>query len=368
MSSTMNNNLYVDVHVLQTVPPSCVNRDDTNTPKTATYGGTLRARVSSQAWKHVIREAFHQMFEKEQVGVRTKYVTNLLAEELGKKLPDLSSEDLLKKANDFMKAAGFSVDQKKNRLDTLCFISRGQIRALAELASDDELLKDKKEFKRRMNEAMISNPSVDMAMFGRMIASDPSLNYDAAVQVAHAISTHEVHTEYDYFTAVDDCAPDDNAGAGHLGTVEFNSATLYRYASVNVRELMEHLGVETADAVEKFVQAFILTMPTGKQNTFANRTVPDMVYVTIRKDQPVNLCGAFEKAVPQGKNGYAEPSKEQLTRYAAKVYQDFLAEPELSYMVGGTQMMADEVHANKVALREMTEQLKNYITDLQDND
>ena len=45
------NHLYVDIHVLQTVPPSCVNRDDTGSPKTAVYGGVRRARVSSQAWK-----------------------------------------------------------------------------------------------------------------------------------------------------------------------------------------------------------------------------------------------------------------------------------------------------------------------------
>ena len=93
---------------------------------------------------------------------------------------------------------------------------------------------------------------------------------------------------------VDDCSPDDNAGAGHLGTVEFNSATLYRYASVNIRELYEYLGADTAEAARKFVQAFVLSMPTGKQNTFANRTVPDLVYVAIRNDLPVNMSGAFE--------------------------------------------------------------------------
>lgn len=128
-----------------------------------------------------------------------------------------------------------------------------------------------------------------------MVASDPSLNYDAAAQVAHSISTHAVQNEYDYFTAVDDCAPEDNAGAGHLGTVEYNSSTLYRYATVNTAELAEQLGAkEVPGVVRAFADAFIRSMPTGKQNTFANRTLPDAVYVTIRGDQPVNLCGAFE--------------------------------------------------------------------------
>ena len=43
----MKKRLYVDFHVLQTVPPSCINRDDTGSPKTAIYGGVTRARVSS---------------------------------------------------------------------------------------------------------------------------------------------------------------------------------------------------------------------------------------------------------------------------------------------------------------------------------
>lgn len=151
---------------------------------------------------------------------------------------------------------------------------------------------------------------MDMALFGRMVASDPSLNYDAAAQVAHSISTHAVQNEFDYFTAVDDCAPEDSAGAGHLGTVEYNSSTLYRYATVNMVELAHLLGAEkAAQAVRVFGEAFIRSMPTGKQNSFANRTLPDAVYVTLREDQPVNLCGAFEKPVRKSPEGYAEPSR-----------------------------------------------------------
>ena len=159
-------------------------------------------------------------------------------------------------------------------------------------------------------DALNETPTVDMVLFGRMVAKAPSLNYDAAAQVAHSISTHTVQNEFDYFTAVDDCAPEDNAGAGHLGTVEYNSATLYRYATVNVLELVRTLGAEqAAQTVRAFGEAFIRSMPTGKQNSFANRTLPDAVYVTLRQDQPVNLCGAFEKPVRKSEEGYAEPSK-----------------------------------------------------------
>ena len=168
-----------------------------------------------------------------------------------------------------------------------------------------------------------------------MVASEATLNCDASAQVAHSISTHTVQNEYDYFTAVDDLAPEDNTGAGHLGTVEFNSSTLYRYATVNLVELSNALGKQvTAETAAKFVEAFVRSMPTGKQNTFANRTLPSMVYVTIRRDQPVNLCGAFEKPVSAKNGGYSEESEEKFVEYANKVYGKYASAPDSAFAVG----------------------------------
>ena len=128
---------------------------------------------------------------------------------------------------------------------------------------------------------------------------------------------------------------EDNAGAGHLGTVEYNSSTLYRYATVNVMELAGQLGAaQAAETVRAFGEAFLFSMPTGKQNTFANRTLPDAVYVTLREDQPVNLCGAFERAVPRSAQGYAAPSKAALARYAQQMYSSFAEAPAQSFTVG----------------------------------
>ena len=98
--------------------------------------------------------------------------------------------------------AGIKVN-KAAQTDALFFLSPAQARELAQLAMAGET--DKQQYKN----ALKDYPAVDMALFGRMVASDPSLNYDAAAQVAHSISTHEVRSEYDYFTAVDDCAPGD---------------------------------------------------------------------------------------------------------------------------------------------------------------
>ena len=318
----MKKRLYVDFHVLQTVPPSCINRDDTGSPKTAIYGGVTRARVSSQAWKHAMRQAFveESLLDEEDVGKRTKKVTELVEKEIAALAPEKDAAKLAKKTLD-------------------------------------------KAYKEALQKALRKNPSVDIALFGRMVADDPSLNFDAAAQVAHSISTHAVQNEYDYFTAVDDCQAEDNAGAGHLGTVEYNSATLYRYATVNVMELERHLGAKkAAEVVRSFGEAFIRSMPTGKQNTFANRTLPDAVYVTIREDQPVNLCGAFERAVRKSVEGYAEPSKSALQAYAQQLYQSFAEAPAKSFTVGtGLEALAPAQPLNTM-LDALEEAVKENLT------
>ena len=259
------------------------------------------------------------------------------AEEIKALAPD---KDALKLAQKVIADAGIKSDDKGTK--ALFFMSTAQAKALAELAVEG--CKDKKQYK----EALKAAPSADMALFGRMVADDPSLNYDAAAQVAHSISTHTVQNEFDYFTAVDDCAPEDNAGAGHLGTVEYNSATLYRYATVNVLELVRTLGAEqAAQTVRAFGEAFIRSMPTGKQNSFANRTLPDAVYITLRQDQPVNLCGAFEKPVRKSEEGYAEPSKMALKQYAKELYNTFAEVPEQSFTVGtGLEELAQPMPLN----------------------
>ena len=329
-----NNRIYVDLHVLQTVPPSCVNRDDTGSPKTANYGGVTRARVSSQAWKHAMRQMFREKLEVGDVGQRTKMVVDLVAEEIAELRSDFTKEHAQKMAKAVLESAGVKIKEDKEKLKTgaLFFISQAQISALAQIAANNE---EGKIDKAACQNALKMQPGVDMALFGRMVADDPSLNFDAAAQVAHAISTHAVENEYDYFTAVDDCSPEDNAGAGHLGTVEFNSSTLYRYATVNVVELERMLGKEkTAEAVRVFAEAFIRSMPTGKQNTFANWTRPDAVYVTVRNDQPINMAGAFEKPVRSGNEGYAVNSIMALVDYAQETYADFASEPALALTVG----------------------------------
>jgi CRISPR system Cascade subunit CasC len=312
------NRTIIDIHVIQTVPPSNLNRDDTGSPKSAVYGGVRRARVSSQSWKRATRNAFDELLDSSELGVRTKQVVELVTERVTQRAPELTDR-AVELATAVLKAAGVTLKAPRNKAEGLeeseflLFLSNHQIDGLAELAVEaaaaadaegGKIVVDKAAAKARADRAH----SVDVALFGRMVANLPDLGVEAAAQVAHAISVHAVANEYDYFTAVDDHkAADENEdhGAGMIGTVEFNSSTLYRYANVDVDRLHGTLGdtAATRRAVEAFVRAFVTSMPSGKQNTFANRTLPDAVLVVARETQPINLVGAYEEAIGEGEKG-----------------------------------------------------------------
>jgi len=329
-----NSRIYLDVHVLQTVPASCLNRDDTGSPKTAVYGGVTRSRVSSQCWKRAMRLMFRELISQEKLGVRTKRIVDMVAEEIQRLQPTQDSQSAAKK---ILEAAGLKIKSVETGTDALFFLSRSQAGALAKLVVDEPDIVNgnpTKTDKEKASHALAESPAIDVALFGRMVADAPSLNTDACAQVAHSLSTHKVINEYDYFTAVDDLSSEDNAGAGHIGTIEFNSSTMYRYATVALHQLVDQLAEDTVQASVEFVRAFVHSMPTGKQNTFANRTPPDAVLVTLRHDQPINLVGAFERPVPASEDGYVLPSADRLVRHAHNVYQQFAGEPELSLVAG----------------------------------
>ena len=336
----------VDIHVLQTVPPSNLNRDDTGSPKTARYGGVVRARVSSQSWKRATRTAFADLLDRSELGVRSKRLVELIGERILAQEPALVPERAHELAGAVLAGLGIKTSVPKGKKDVpeesgyLVFFSDRQLTGLAELAvhagkeaGEGKVTVDKKAAKARAD----TEHSVDVALFGRMIADDTDLNVDAAAQVAHALSVHAVENEYDYFTAVDDhkkADDEEDAGAGMIGTVEFNSATLYRYATVDVDRLRENLGDDTATrrAVEAFLRAFALSMPTGKQNTFANRTLPDAVLVVLRETQPVNLVGAFEEPIESGARIPTAISR--LAAHAVELHEAFAETPVAAWTVG----------------------------------
>lgn len=307
------NRLFLDIHVIQTLPPSNINRDDTGSPKTALYGGVRRARVSSQSWKNAMRSYFVQNSEDNNVGVRTlevvKYVAGFIQEIDGA----ISEEKAMELANKAFNNAKVSTT-KDYKAKALFFLGEQQAWELAKAALEG--IDDKNELQKILN----NNPAIDIALFGRMVADDPSLNEDASAQVAHSISTHAVQNEYDFYTAMDDLSPEDNAGAGMLGNIEFNSSTLYRYANIALHELSRQLSDKMAviAAVKLFIKAFANSLPTGKVNTFANQTIPDALLVALRNDRPINLVSAFEKPV-RSTDGNVEKSLQKLSNEFKRV-------------------------------------------------
>ncbi|MFC7581988.1 type I-E CRISPR-associated protein Cas7/Cse4/CasC [Schaalia naturae] len=322
---------FIDVHVLQTLPPSNPNRDDTGSPKSATFGGVRRMRISSQAIKRATRTDFEETLPKEELGIRTKRIVQVLRDEIVRQSREL--EDRAAELSDMaMTAIGFKTsapkakkgqepsDEQLAQAGFLVFLSAKQIEHVADavisVADEDDPAKAFKALKPK--NLVDTDHSIDIALFGRMVAEPESLNVDAACQVAHALGVGPVTPEYDYYTAVDDVKTDEeDSGAGMIGTVEFTSATLYRYATINLPMLEKNLGSKQAaqEAVKAFVDSFVRSMPTGKQNTFANRTVPDAVVVQVRDDQPINLVGAFEDAVEADGHGFARPAVQRLVTF-----------------------------------------------------
>lgn len=320
---------FIDIHVIQTVPPSNVNRDDTGAPKSAVYGGVRRARVSSQAWKRATRKQFKDDLDGSGLGYRTKQAALLIGERIRGLNSEVSEQESADRAAAVLKALGMKLEPKRKKdgdeaepgvyesTAYLAFFSADQLDQLARLALDVD-----KPTKKQAQDAADTRHGIDISLFGRMVADDATLNVDASVQVAHALSTHAVDTEADYYTAVDDVSEGaEETGAGMIGTIEFNSSTLYRYATVNVDQLLENLGdVEAAArAASAFVKGFVTSMPSGKQNTFANQTRPDGVVVMVRDGAPVNLVGAFEVPVIGDGAGLVGGSARALAAFAQEL-------------------------------------------------
>jgi CRISPR system Cascade subunit CasC len=320
------NNLYIDVHVLQTLPPNNINRDETGSPKSAIFGGAVRQRISSQAFKRAVRTDMAKSISGNRLGLRTKDLP-VQVQQAVLELTDASPETAMQWALEALKAAGLKPERPKTKKGDepkpeetkyLVFVGQYQVKKLARLAVENQGTFTEKSAKTAAKAALKQDQAIDVSLFGRMVADAADLNVDAAVQVAHSISVHENTPEFDYFTAVDDLRGEDEQGADMIGTVEFTASTVYRYATLNVPALMENLGDADATSLAsaEFVRSFIRAMPTGKQNTFANRTLPSVVVVSFSTSQPSNWVGAFEKPVLAGQNGYVYEAATAMAKYA----------------------------------------------------
>lgn len=296
----------IEFHILQSFPVSCLNRDDVGSPKSAMVGGVERARVSSQCWKRFVRLAMHDFGVK--LAIRSKKISEFVATacvKLG------ANEEQAKNCGDAV-AASFSKD-------TLHFFTEGEAAAFAEFAQEQEFdatkIKDKdiqKLAKKVLNPAV---DGLDIALFGRMVAQAAELNIEAAASFSHAISTHKVSSEIEFFTALDDLQ--DTQGSAHMGSLEFNSATYYRYVSLNLGQLYDSLAGESLpQAIEAFTKALFVAVPSARQNSMSGASPWEFAKVFVRKGQRLQV--PFETAVKAKDGGFSNPSIQTLKDYLAK--------------------------------------------------
>lgn len=325
--------MITELHIIQNVAPANLNRDDTGAPKDCVFGGVRRSRVSSQALKRAARKAFRSYdIGDGELGVRTRRV----ADEVARILVGTHGRDPEKAtavAETALKSVGLTGGEY------LLFVSRKGIADFAERCSSvfDELAQatqgkkaKKEEFGLQASDLLAAPDQVDIALFGRMVADIPKSNIDAATQVAHMISTHEVRTEFDYFTAVDDLVEESverETGAGHINLLEFNSACYYRYAAVDTDQLEKNLAgdVELAQrGLRAFLMAMIHELPSGKQNSMAAHNPPSLVMTTVRERGQWNLANAFEEPVRSRQNhGLVAESVEKMLAYYARLASVF---------------------------------------------
>lgn len=341
--------MIVELHIIQNFAPSNLNRDDSNTPKDCEFGGYRRARISSQCIKRSVRRhpAFADAVKAAggEVGIRTIRLKARLIELLIEK-NEKSAEEAEKAAIAIIDLLEFKLkDDEKTQY--LLYLGEGEVEELASIAVSAwdglvalEIGKEKKkkdappEALKQAQEALKAvvaksrkearSYAADIALFGRMVADNKNMNVDAACQVAHALSTHKVEMEMDYFTAIDDLQPGEDSGSDMIGVVEFNSSCFYRYSAIDLNKLNENLGFNgdlLAATVKGYIEASVKAVPTGKQNSMAAQNPPGYVRVLVRKDGfPWSLANSFLKPVSKnGKESLEEASIKELEKYFGKL-------------------------------------------------
>ena len=338
-------NTRIEFHILQAFPVTCLNRDDVGAPKTAIVGGVQRARVSSQAWKRPVRMAMHELGVTH--GTRTKLISKLIADacivqgatpEQAQACGDKIEGTFIKKKKEKEVKKGkvvvieneveeIAAEPTSDKTDTLLFLSPNEVAILAnafaekgfnpnKVITQKDQKKQAKEIANLIGKFSEAIDGVDIALFGRMVAQAADLNVEAAASFSHAISTHKTSNEVEFFTALDDLAT--GSASAHMGSLEFNSATYYRYVSLDLGQLYESLaGQNVPEAVESFTKALFVAVPTARQTTQSGASPWEFAKILVRKGQRLQV--PFETAIKaKDGGGFVQPSIDFLSDYLAK--------------------------------------------------
>lgn len=336
---------FVQIHLLTAYPPANLNRDDTGKPKTARFGNVDRLRVSSQALKRAWRtsDAFKTALTG-RLGERTQRLGEEIERHLlGKGVAADMARKAAREVGDVFGKIKPESDKNPARIEQLAFVSadeRAAAFAAAERIATGEAVDLKKEALLRPVDG-----AVDIAMFGRMLADDPDFNREAAVQVAHAITTHRAIVEDDYYTAVDDLKTSaEDAGAGFVGEAGFGAPLLYLYLCIDRDLLVRNLGGDEALArrgIAALVEAAATVAPKGKQASFASRALANYGLVERGGDAPRTLAVSFLKPIG-GENALGDSIEAIRTTRSqfARAYGDTAETAEMD-VEAGTGTLAD---------------------------
>jgi len=378
----------IELHILQSFPVSCLNRDEVGVPKTATFGGVTRARISSQCLKRAIR-LYAQTLEKDRgdklfAGTRTRKAVDDLRDRLTKPLDDWKVHPLSdQKADEIARNVCHSLlsDKKQpkekqsgkgkkemqtnpsvsaedtaGKTSTLLYFSPGEINLMAKAILEKPEAPDPKAIAVKAlkdPKAVRARDLADIAIFGRMVANAHDLTMEGAGLFNHALTTHEAKQEVDFWTAVDDNKdPGEDAGAANMNVAEFTSGVFYRYAALNLDLLFDPNNGnlrQLTDVVLRqrllstFVQATLLAIPSARDNSHNSHT--DVGYalgIYRTTGQPLQLVNAFEAPVPPYK-GLLAPSVRRMLLHLQRIREDYgdLVRPALELAFGSSRPVAD---------------------------
>lgn len=339
--------MLIEFHILKNYPPTNLNRDETGTPKSCFFGGSQRGRISSQCLKSTWRRSDN--FKKLNLGIRTRYLPDLIAMELAKRGIAAEYIEAAKK-----KITGFGNKESKESDDMrttqiMTFSSEDVLSitnvveaSIKEVKSIKDFEKIRvKQWKDRMKDIKIRPITLDIALFGRMITDDSFANVEASMQVAHAISTNEVNAESDFFTAVDDLKNQfsTDIGSAMMGDTDFNSCCYYIYASLDTDQLFDNLK-NSPDALKIaktilpiLIETMVFSNPSGKQNSFAGNVYPGLVCVECKiKKIPISYVNAFE--IP-AKGNYGQG----LTKQSAEMLVQEIDKFDKKFKIEGTERL-----------------------------
>jgi CRISPR system Cascade subunit CasC len=393
---------FINIHMIRNYPVSCLNRDDSNTPKDCEFGGHARARISSQCLKRAVRLYIRNLLP-DKIGVRSRLFPRKLLDKLKgagliKDDNDMKiSEEIIYRAfSDFVggtkkdddEDGGGGEDESEKKveprvimhvpssydevLDEICdFIVKNWCDLSNNIKEDNVKEDDKKsknnkkkskkktEKEKELHKLMEKfvgldavTDAVDIALFGRMMAKEGRFNVDGACSVSHSFSTNKIKKDTDYFTAVDELNVKAEVGAGMIGNIDFNSACYYQCVSINYTKLEESLKDDAKDSALKCIEAFVKASPTGKQNTMFAITPPDCILIVIGNQQ-FTYANAFVDPIRPKEKSLTDHSIDALIKYNDTLVSSSYFKPDNVYIWSLTAQVPNGINNFEEFMRQV---------------